>query len=117
MQERSTITRWNDPTHKAVPGTEQVALEAIELKTGHSWDRTSLGEIKLHALDRRCQGPVCTVCEFTFCIECGIPYGIMPCTHSQPHRRTSDTARDVVRDCALKFSEMPDQVKPAIERI
>jgi hypothetical protein len=83
MQELTTNTRWDDPNHKAAPGREHAELELVEANTGHSWERTPIGEIKLHPMDEHCQGPVCRSCGFAFCVECGIPDAMFACLGTQ----------------------------------
>ena len=40
-----------------------------------------MGEIKLNPIANRCQGPVCSSCGFSFCVECGVPEVICACSH------------------------------------
>ena len=81
MDEITTEARWNDSRHKAAPGREHAELEILEMSTGHAWERTDSREIKLYPLERRCQGPVCGACGFTFCVECGVPENLYACSH------------------------------------
>lgn len=84
MQEITDTTGWNELPHRAEPGREQFELELIEVKSGHSWERTQAGEIKFSPMGRHCLGPVCRTCGFTFCIECGVPDAIFMCRFGQP---------------------------------
>jgi len=84
MLESTTNRRWEDSSHKAAAGREHAELELVEVKTGHAWERTDAGEIKLHPMDRHCQGPVCRACGFGFCVECGIPNAMFACLQGMP---------------------------------
>jgi hypothetical protein len=54
----------------AGPGLEHAELELIEARSGHFWERTASGDIKLIGLDRRCKGLICRSCGFSFCMSC-----------------------------------------------
>ena len=96
MQLLISDTWWEDPNHRTLyPGEEHARLEKLELKTGHKWERTSIGEIKFFGRENHCQGPTCLSCGFSFCVECGIPIrppectGVPPVLHANPGLATA----------------------------
>ena len=81
MREVHSKTRWNDHLHKSLyPSLEHSDLQEIERKTGHSWERTTLGEVKFYPLENQCQGPLCESCGFMFCVECRLAVDPALCT-------------------------------------
>ncbi len=62
----SNSRRQQAPT--AFPSAEHLKLESIEIRSGHTWERTTSGQMKLYDC-----GPVCERCGFGFAIEAGIP--------------------------------------------
>ena len=99
MQNLHSDSRWDNPTSRVAAGIEFSDLETLERKSGHFLERTEYGEIKLFPLERHCISPVCALCGFTFCIDCGIPAHPVACTSAFPAlsdvRRFAEAAVDI----------------------
>jgi hypothetical protein len=81
MGKNNTNDSSAGPKMTAQPGAEYAELEWIETRTRHSWERNNFGEIKIEAIKGQCRGPVCRLCGFTFCVDCGIAEAILACSY------------------------------------
>jgi hypothetical protein len=84
MSKTNSRSRWDDPERKSLnPSEEHAMLGKLEISSGHSWERTSFGEIKFYRMENRCEGPICRECGFGFCLGCGDTDAMTSCTGAQ----------------------------------